>query len=197
MTTLRREMISKIFDLLELAYQDNPPTEHARDYNKEQAEKIADVLIEMRAFKGTITQEVKNNILANSDVAWSILSGQQVDEDAQNARKIEQIALSTFETDMACPKNWSWHHSGNEDKAWAVLREFVVEKYKENPNSFQEYQTWRTQPFARGAMSTLAIRRNPENFPASWSDFLANSAMYGKKKEVTIKVDKSGTPITY
>lgn len=49
--TLRRELIQNIFEFLELSYQDNPPTLEASLYNKDQAEKIADKVLEMRAFK--------------------------------------------------------------------------------------------------------------------------------------------------
>lgn len=46
--TFRKELREVIFDVLELAYQDNPPTEEARQYNREQAEKIADAVRELR-----------------------------------------------------------------------------------------------------------------------------------------------------
>ena len=49
-------------------------------------------------------------------------------------------------------------------------------------------------------MSNLAIKRNPENFPASWSDFLASSAMYGVTKGQGVRpvdVDDNDVPITY
>ena len=187
MTTLRREMRSKIFDLLELAYQDNPPTEHARDYNKEQAEKIADVLIEIRAFKPN---------MAKASLDW-LAAGVDVTQEELDKEAFEEKALHTFETDMGCPKNWTWYPARtSEEAAWRILREFVVEKYTDDPKCFQTYKTWSTTDYARGAMGVLAIKRNPENFPASWQDFLSANPS-AKNGRVATKVDKSGTPITY
>lgn len=186
MTTLRREIRSKIFDIL-VGY--NHQLCESAELLSEIAEKIADVVL----------QEKKPKIdLAKADPAWGILAGLPIDT---TDAKIETDALTTFERDMQLPDNWRWYPAkGSEDSAWKYLREFVVKTYRENPKAFQAYQTWRTQPYARGAMSNLAIKRNPENFPASWSDFLASSAMYGVTKGQGVRpvdVDDNDVPITY
>lgn len=49
--TLRRELKQKFLEVLESAYQDNPPTEDAQKYNAEQAEKLADAALTMRGIK--------------------------------------------------------------------------------------------------------------------------------------------------
>ncbi len=140
-------------------------------------------------------------ILLKSDPAWAILSGENLSQEEIDENNLIQKALETFEIDMNTPKeNWSWYPARtSEDKAWKILREFVVARYKEDPKSFEKYQTWRTNPYARGAMSNLAIRRSPEEFPASWSDYLAHSAMYPQKASQTtfVETDSSGAPKSY
>ncbi len=206
MTTLRRELIQKIFQILEEGYQDNHPSEDASEHNRLYSEKIADAILSLRAFSGLSPLSNRMEILKNSDPAWSILAGEHIDHRTIDKNKIREAAFNAFETDMNCPKNWKWFGGNdNEDKAWKILREFVVEQFKKDPKCFQSYHTWRTQPFARGAMSNLAIKRNPENFPASWTDFLASNAMYGKKSHAfqetqgtqESQIDGNGVPISY
>lgn len=50
MTTLRREAIHKAESILIPAFSDNPQTQEAIDYAKEQAAKVVDALIELRGF---------------------------------------------------------------------------------------------------------------------------------------------------
>lgn len=45
--TLRRELRNKFEGILNQYYQDNPPTEEARIFNKEQAELLADAALEI------------------------------------------------------------------------------------------------------------------------------------------------------
>ncbi len=140
-------------------------------------------------------------ILQKSDPAWLVLSGENMSQEEIQEEELKRKALEAFEVDMNMPKeNWSWYPArSSEDPAWKLLREFVVEQYKKDKKCFQTYQTWRTQPFARGAMSNLAIKKNPENFPASWTDFLASNAMYGKPVQPTrpVDTDENDVPISY
>jgi len=50
MTTLRREARKIVESILIPAYSDNPQTQEAIDYAKEQAEKIVDALLVLRGF---------------------------------------------------------------------------------------------------------------------------------------------------
>jgi hypothetical protein len=115
----------------------------------------------------------------------SIYSGRpttQADIDATNGN--QQTALDAFQTALQTPLNWNWYPAKTTDeKTWSDFRKFITDMHAKDSQCFSKYQTWRTQPYARGAMSNLAIKRNPENFPASWSDFLASDSMYGKKDE--------------
>lgn len=189
MTTLRRELRKTIYDLLEIAYQTDPPTKEASDYNMKQAEIIADTLKNLRAFK-------EDSNKARYSIDWAAM-GVEVTQDEIDAEKKMEEALNAFETDMGCPKSWSWYPAKtSQEKAWKILREFVVEKYQENPRAFQEYKTWSTQQFSRGAMTILTISREPEKFPMSWQSFLDANPNYSNKKQST-KTDNNGLPITY
>lgn len=184
MTTLRREAISLIESILIPAYSDNPQTEDAINYAKEQAQKIADALAKLRGFSFLQTDEEQPayGFLPQSDLAWTIAAGNKIEQAQIDETKLIQEALNTFESDMQLPGNWQWYAvKPAEEKIWKALREFIVKKYVENPKAFAEYQTWRTQPFASGKMSNRAIKNAPQDFEASWSDFLASNAMYGKK----------------
>ena len=104
-------------------------------------------------------------------------------------------ALTTFERDLQLPASWTWYPAkSSEEKEWATLREFVEKTYKNDPAAFSKYQTWRTQPYARGAMSNRAIKNSPADFPLSFSDFLASSAMYGGKHEVKQEAPRKEFP---
>lgn len=193
MTTLRRELRQVIFEILEKYYQDNPPSEHASSHNRNVSVIMAEEILELQAFK-----EKPKFDTSRAGFEWSLLSGKDIKQEQIDSAKIEKDALDTFERDLQLPANWSWYGKGTEDRVLADLRSFVVQEYKKNPKCFQTYQTWRIQPFARGAMSNLAIKRNPENFRSSWSDFLASNAMHGKKtKSDEPKTDANGVPVSY
>lgn len=110
----------------------------------------------------------------------------------------EEIALDAFQSALQTPLNWNWYPAKTtEEKTWRDFRSYVLSLYQTDKNCFTKYQTWRTQPYARGAMSNLAIKRNPENFPASWSDFLASTSMYSKQESKPVEFDADGTPASY
>lgn len=96
----------------------------------------------------------------------------------------EAEALKAFETALHLPGNWQWYPGkGSDEKAWKELRAFVVKLYRlEGVKAFEEYYTWSIQPFSRGAMTVLGIKRNPGDFEASWAAFKA-SAMLAKKTD--------------
>jgi hypothetical protein len=87
----------------------------------------------------------------------------------------EAEALKAFEAALHLPGNWQWYPGkGSDEKAWKELRAFVVKLYRlEGVKAFEEYYTWSIQPFSRGAMTVLGIKRNPGDFEASWAAFKA------------------------
>lgn len=128
-------------------------------------------------------------MLKKAGLEWLFLSGKEVTQemiDAALASQQKNEALTAFERDLQLPANWQWFPAkATDEKAMSALRRFVVSEYEKDNKAFEKYQTWRNQPYVKGAMSNLSIKRNPENFQASWSDYLASSAMYGKKTDET------------
>ena len=195
MKTLRRELRQTIFDVLEKYYQDNPPSEEASSHNRDISVIMAYEILELQAFK-TDEEKPKYDV-SRAGLEWALLGEAGIEQEQIDRNILEKEAQDAFEHDLQLPANWFWYGKGTEDKVLADLRAFVVEQYSKDRKCFQKYQTWRIQPFARGAMSNLAIKRSPENFRASWSDYLASNAMYGKKDDQEPTVDANGVPVSY
>lgn len=193
MTTLRREIRKKIEEVLNHWYGEELSVNGQVVFSSVVAEDIAE---SVNSNNPNFFSEKPKFDLKNSDPAWNLFHGENPDNDKMI---FEKQAFDAFERDMQTPDNWHWFPAKtSEEKAYKYFRDFVVEQYRKDPKCFEKYQTWRTQPYARGAMSNLAIKRNPENFPASWTDFLASSAMYGDKKQSSeVKLDDNGAPISY
>ena len=75
MTTLRREAIQKAEAILIPAYSDNPQTEEAENYAKEQAEKIVDALLELRGFS-FLKEETE--LPEGYGIDWAVAQGKKV-----------------------------------------------------------------------------------------------------------------------
>jgi hypothetical protein len=128
-----------------------------------------------------MNQRIPENTI--SGIEASIWQGRPTVESDMPENTLDTPALDAFQSALQTPMNWNWYPAkSTEEKTWRDFRTYLISLYDSDPNCFSKYQTWRTQPYARGAMSNLAIKRNPENFPASWSDFLASSSMYGETK---------------
>lgn len=127
----------------------------------------------------------------------------------KKARRDEfEPALLAFERDMRTPGNWTWYPSKTtQEPEWRALRNFIVKLYAEDEKCFEKYNTWRTQPYVKGAMSNRQIKNYPADFEASWSDYLAHSTMYPPKSKAgepivrrdpqPIRESESGIPISY
>ncbi len=127
----------------------------------------------------------------------------------KKARRDEfEPALLAFERDMRTPGNWTWYPSKTtQEPEWRALRNFIVKLYAEDEKCFEKYNTWRTQPYVKGAMSNRQIKNYPADFEASWSDYVAHSTMYPPKSKAAepivrrdpqpIRESESGIPISY
>lgn len=96
----------------------------------------------------------------------------------------ERQAINAFEQAFGITRPWEWYPDTPADKrkTWADFRAYVLQLYSADPQCFDKYATWGRQPFVRGAMTCLGIKRNPQDFPDSWAAFCA-SAMYRKTDE--------------
>lgn len=112
----------------------------------------------------------------------------------------EDAALKAFERDMQCAGSWQWYPAkASDEKAWKALREFVVKVYRtEGEKAFEGYFTWARQPYSRGAMTALAIKRNPADFELSWAAYKASEMYQGRKTDEArgVYLDEKGIPIS-
>lgn len=85
----------------------------------------------------------------------------------------QEPALLAFERDMQLPASWEWYPAKQtKEREWRLLRDFVIKTYADDPKAFEKYNTWRNQPFVKGAKSNTQIKEYPADFEVSWSDYL-------------------------
>lgn len=191
MTTLRRELIQKIKNILikdAVFCSDGLELETPFEGKyQELAEKLADGVLELRAF----SEEKKRDILKKSDPAWSILAGEEISQEAVDAAKAEEDAKTAFERDMKFnPLPWG------STKAWEKLEKFVIREYEKDHSIFARYKSWQMNDGRYVAMKNNRIRSHPDEFVSNFPDFLAHTAMYGKK-ESSVDTDSKDAPMSY
>ncbi len=115
------------------------------------------------------------------------MAGVAVDDKAQILAQIEQEAINAFESAFALQRPWDWYPDSPNDKkrTWDDFRAYIVKLYQQDKDSFGKYVTWSRQPYVKGAMTALGIKRNPQDFPDSWVGYLAQSVMYKREEEFT------------
>lgn len=141
----------------------------------------------MRQGRGTvIAQGTQKPIKAKEskgrtfrDPMWDILHGENPDGQAALALEQEKQAIEAFESAFHLQRPWNWYPSGKDEKTWRDFRAYVVELLVKDPQCFTKYVTWSMQPFVKGSMTALSIKRSPEQFPDSWSAYLV-SPMYAE-----------------
>lgn len=105
----------------------------------------------------------------NSDPAFLMAVGQDITNEAQQARILEHNAITAFEASFSALKPLLWYCG---KPKWTHLRRDVVELYKADPQCFEKYKVWRTTPYVKGAVSLKDIQRDPDCFMASWAGFV-------------------------
>lgn len=210
MTTLRRDLRTNLREVLVLENIIQPQNTNMdyEDWLDSFATKLADTALELRGFAKLATDETQPEYRAGSEewkrakreqlglhkknVELAILGGEQIEQGAIETKRLEKEALDAFESALQLPGNWTWYPArSSEEKAWKELREFIVKLYQEDKDGFTRYQTWRMQPYSRGAMGNRAIKNSPADFPASWSDFKA-SEIPSRLKRVSNSKDVDG-----
>ena len=101
--------------------------------------------------------------------------------------KQEQKALEVFERDMQLPSSWEWYPvKASKEKEWRLFREFVIKTYRSDPQAFEKYNTWRNQPFVKGAKSNTQIKDYPADFEVSWSDYLRSNTSQPEQSRTSL-----------
>lgn len=116
----------------------------------------------------------------------AILEGRPVEEDdLPKYQSREKEMTDAFEFAFGLKKSWDWYpDKPSEKQKWDEFRNYLLSLYETDKECFTKYFTWTQQPFVKGSMSVLGIKRNPENFPTSWACFCA-STMYTDTKPKT------------
>jgi len=168
--TIRRELRQKFIEIVE--NEDLSPNQ--------MADMLADAAIELRAFKTPTARidrtEEEQEELDRKKTAWLFPASQAEVESCLHFN----------------PLPWS------SNREWERLEKFVVAEYRKDKNIWQRYDTWRKGDGKyAGYLSNKAIKYRPDDFIACFPDFLAHTAMYGKKSGAEVKVDADGAPITW
>ena len=141
----------------------------------------------------TTTESKASNLLETQELLskaspeWALLAGVAFDDKAVILAQIEQEAINAFESAFALQRPWEWYPDSPADKkrTWEDFRAYIVKLYQQDKDCFGKYVTWSRQPYVKGAMTALGIKRNPQDFPDSWAGYLAQSVMYKREEEYT------------
>lgn len=190
MATLRREVrktIEKIFDEWALgAYVDDVPA---------LVTEITDKIFDLPFFK---KREDSAFDRKRADPAFEILFGNRTQEEVDET-KLHEDALNEFTRALKLPAINFYPNRNSDEVAMRVLRELIFNVYKQDRSAFTRYETWRQQPFSRGAISNSTIKSYPEKFIFSWSDFERSEGKIGNRSDNNsqIEVGDDGIPRTY
>lgn len=138
--------------------------------------------------------DIPKNPKTNADTLTAFL-GLQHESQVYNGENDE--ALKAFERDMQVSGSWSWHPAkGSQESVWRAFRKLVCKIYEEDNQAFTKYNTWRLQPYVKGAKINSAIKADPSCFSESYNDFLIQTGATKSQPKIEVKLDKHGFPIT-
>lgn len=195
MTTIRRTLRLKFNEILD-AYLKSSQNYLGEEMPEEILEKLADAAL------GVLLPKESPSFMTKAGIEWQILAGVPVEQSQIDAEKLTKEVIDAFESAFGIERPWNWYpDKPSEARVWAEFREYLTKLYVSDHDCFTRYFTWAAQPFSRGAMSTLGIKRNPQDFPDSFAAFCA-SAMYQKPRKVVpdnerTDLDAGGTPMSY
>lgn len=166
MTTLRREAIQIIINSINEYFMTGQEY-RGEELPHEVAEKVVDSLSRLRGFSMLKPFEVEK-----AGIDWAIVSGadSREYEDYADQEIMWAGAKDNLESCLQIQLEW-YPAKSSKERVMKSLRERILQWYTEDQNCFRDYQTWRTQPYSKGALSNVQIKSFPENFEASWSDF--------------------------
>lgn len=139
-----------------------------------------------------IGEKEKKEILSKSDPAWSVLAGEDIQQEQIDRNVLTMDACNAFEQALNfLPLEWDLN------KEWGSLKRFVVEQYEKDPSVFRKYAEWRAgKGQYKGAMNNKNILDKPARFISLFPDFMAQ-AMLGKPKSASITKDSNDIPMSY
>lgn len=112
-------------------------------------------------------KESKKKELNNLSIENSIATNQPVTEEVFVEANIRDIAPKMFEKALGFSKPLPWWSN----KEWTAFAEWVIERHRESPTCFGEYNIWRNEKYTKGGISNNRIRGFVVEFYDSWDMF--------------------------
>lgn len=194
MTTLRRELIQRLNKILD-DYLKSSQNYLGEKIPTELLESLADSALDLLLPKKPAFN------MEQAGVEWQILADAEISQDQIDRNKRESLAIITFESAFSIKGNWNWYPAKpQEEKVWKRFRETITELFSADRDCFTKYVTWAAQPYSRGAMTGLQIKRNPQDFPDAWASFCMSTNYKARKvvpTEERTDLDASGAVISY
>ena len=181
MTTLRREAIRKVEEILIPAYGDNPQTEEAENYAKEQAEKVVDALLELRGFYFLKTDELPEGY----SIDWAVATGKKVTE-----KQLFKLSETKAFEDMLDEqfRRLRLNFSAFDEKAKEAFRRFI--RLQPKDQTLERFVSWWLEDEWRAANPpyTLGV------IMQRWLQAFTN---HTDETRGEYKTDSDGLPETY
>ena len=196
---LRKERIDKFRAIVSVWLADSPTiTDVNGDSDileaeiRKVAEQLANASISRTEHKTDEVQGIYQSKTTAKDIKGieAAMFAKRPINDGDLKRTVREATIA-FEASFSAEKSLTWY---SPKKGWATLRDFVTEKFIENPNCFEEYKTWRKTLYVKGAVSLVQVRQDPECFIASWAAFMESKPVV-QVGEIT--KDKDGAPASW
>lgn len=203
MTTLRRELRLKFESVLRTTFN----TAHVNETVRELlCNLLADAALEVRgfqSFEGDTMFTTRINIDESKlPLEWKILAGAEIKQETVDAAVLEKETIDAFESAFSIKGNWNWYPAKPQEmRVWEDFRARLIKIYQADKDAFTKYVTWIAQPYSRGAMTGLQIKRNPQDFPDAWASFCMGTGYKPPRQIVPdserTDLDEGGAPISY
>lgn len=199
MSTLRRNLRLKLEEVIKseaIFCSDGAELEFPC---KERIEQFAELLAD--AALGVFEQKPAFN-MSKAGIEWSVLAGAEINQHDVDETVLLKNTIDAFESAFSIKGNWNWYPAKPQEmRVWENFREFLVKLYRVDKDCFTKYVTWIAQPYSRGAITGLQIKRNPQDFPDAWASFCMSTKYQPPRQAVPdserTDLDESGAPRSY
>lgn len=201
MITLQRELRLKFEEILKQeAVFCSDGLENESPYKEiisDLAYRLADSALELRGF-----QDKPAFDMSKAGIEWSVLAGAEINQHDIDETVLLRDTIDAFESAFSIKGNWNWYPAKpSEMRVWEDFRARLVQIYQADKDAFTKYVTWAAQPYSRGAMTGLHIKKNPQDFPDAWASFCMGTGYKPPRQVVPdserTDLDDDGIPQSY